>query len=147
MDPFAWARCAWLVLGVATLAACGASGGARSQQVAAGVEPDAIVTVDGARSAPVTLAVGRTLAVELRSLGDSGYGNWVLTGAPDPAVLELKQATHAPPDPHPPGFVGDFGKDLFVLRASGVGETRLVLTATRPWSGETASFTLAVVVQ
>ena len=48
-------------------------------------------------------------------------------------------------DPHQPP--GDFGRDVFVFDTVGVGTTQLGATATRPFSGETSTYTLDVVVR
>jgi hypothetical protein len=89
--------------------------------------------------------LGQTLVVDLRNSGDGGYDNWVLAAAPAITVLRLTQAWHEPP---PAGAApGNFGRDMFVFDAVGVGTTQLGATATRPFSGETSTYTLDVVVR
>lgn len=106
--------------------------------------PQGVKVSEQANGTTVTLAVGQALAVELRSLGDGGYGPWVLTTAPAPAILRLARATH---EPSTSGRLGDFGRHVFGFDAVAAGRTRLVATATRPWNGEAVTYSLDVTVR
>jgi predicted secreted protein len=106
--------------------------------------PADVLVGNQANGTAVTLQAGQKLTVELRSLGDGGYTNWAITTPPSPGVLALTASTHEPPSAAQPG---NFGKDLFVFEARAPGETPFVATATRPWSGESATFTLDVTVR
>jgi predicted secreted protein len=132
------ARRAVLLASLAWAAACASSGPTFTggQQVTVNEQ---------ANGTAVVVPVGQTLVVDLRSAGGGGYDNWVLAGAPAIAVLRLKQASH---EPAPAGAMpGNFGRDVFVFDAVGVGTSQLRATATRPFSGETATYAIDVVVR
>jgi predicted secreted protein len=128
------ARRAVLLASLAWAAACGSGGSTQ------------LVTVhEQANGTTVVVPLGQTLVVDLRSGGGGGYDNWVLASAPAIPVLRLTQASHEPP---PAGAApGNFGRDVFVFDAVGIGTTQLGATATRPFSGQTATYTLNVVVR
>jgi predicted secreted protein len=91
----------------------------------------------------VELKAGDPLTVTLRSLGDGGYSDWVLTGLPDPAVLKSTGSKHQAGG----GLTGDFGSDVFSFEAVKAGQTSIQASATRTWSGETVNFVAYVHVQ
>jgi predicted secreted protein len=125
-----------IVLGL-LVASAGACGSHRDQT------PDVVVDRQ-ANGTTVVLGSGQTLGVELASLGDGGFDPWVLATAPARAVLRLTSTGHVPPTRDLPGA---FGTDRFEFDAVAAGTTGLAATATRPWSGETATFQLQVVVR
>jgi hypothetical protein len=128
------ARRAVLLASLAWVAACGSSG-SRQQ-----------VTVNGqANGTTVVVPLGQTLVVELRNAGDGGFLDWVLDPAPASTVLRLAQESHRlrSRDAMP----GNFGRDIFEFDTVNAGTTLLGMTATRPWSGETLTYTLDVVVR
>jgi len=122
--------CCAVVLG---LAACGRSSNDGSLSVN-----------EESNGTSVAMTVGEQLTVTLTSLGDGGFSNWTITTAPDPTVLTSITSHHQ--DPGPGAMPGNFGQDIFEFRAVGAGETSLVASAVRSWSGEAATFALTVTV-
>ncbi len=97
---------------------------------------------DASNGRTVVIRIGQDLAVTLRSLTDGGYSRWSLATPPDPALLEPTGSRHLPGS----GTPGDGGKDVFTFRGVSAGQTSLVATATRAFSGETETYELTVVV-
>jgi predicted secreted protein len=137
MEMSLFGRRAVFLVSLAWAAACGSSGST--------VANGQVTVHEQANGTTVAVPFGQTLVVDLRNPGDGGYGSWVLAAAPTSTVLRLTQASHEPPSAG--AMPGDFGRDVFVLDAVGVGTTQLGATATRAFSGETITYTLDVVVR
>ena len=91
------------------------------------------------------MGVGEQLTVALTSHGDGGFSDWTIASAPDSRILASTSSEHQPP---PPGAgVGNFGTDVFDFQAVAAGNTSVVATAARSWSGETLTFSVTVTVQ
>jgi predicted secreted protein len=97
---------------------------------------------DNLNGTTVRLKAGDPVTVTLRSLGDSGYSNWVVSAAPDPAVLKSTGSKHQEGG----GLSGDFGQDVFSFEAVAAGETSIQASASR-FSGEEAHWVAYVHVQ
>ncbi len=139
----------YLVLAASLLAlsGCGVfsfSGGGKSGPVAAEpvAEPDAAKSekADGVVNAgadmngkAVTMKVGETLFVELKSIPTAGYVWEVKT---QPAFLELGGETTRPTDPerqNQPGFTGGNHYLGTYFKATATGTGKLEMIETRPW--------------
>jgi len=113
--------------------------------------PEMEVFTETADGTPVTLAVGETFRVKLKSVPTAGYA-WLVSEQPD--GLEWMRETQEMTDPEnqsQPGFTGGSHFIIHEFRATAEGKGRLVLMEGRPWEIEAggapeATWTLDVTV-
>ena len=98
---------------------------------------------DNLNGTTVQLKKGDPVTVTLRSLGDGGYSNWVISAVPDAAVLKSTGTKHQAGG----GLSGDFGSDVFSFEAVAAGQTSIQATATRSFSGESVNWIAYVHVE
>ena len=92
-----------------------------------------------------TLEGGQIFTVTLGNPGDGGYR----FDAPkfDTAVLQFKSQRHI--QPAPDALDGDFGRDVFEFEAIHAGQSKIDITASRPWEkgNGTSMFSSTVIVK